>query len=157
MVILQILWNSSCLDSLHFSFHNDLSSAVVHDPAWLATVRSLYQKTVRDWIVISLSQAPCTSQGLLQVNFLLNKCVALFKHFMYFTCLFFLFSLAIKSYGFFYVLIDTCLHVHLLFVLPTILFDVQLLPDIRLYIYVPMPLLGCPCTKTIFTLDAQVH
>lgn len=68
--MLQILWNSFCLDSLLFSFHSDLSSAVVHDPAWLATVNSLYQKTVRDWIIISLSHAPCTTQGLLQVFFL---------------------------------------------------------------------------------------
>ncbi|PSS29414.1 Phosphatidylinositol 4-kinase alpha 1 like [Actinidia chinensis var. chinensis] len=62
----QILWNSSCLDSLLFSVHNDPPLAVVHDPAWIATVRSLYQKIVREWIVISLSYAPCTSQGLLQ-------------------------------------------------------------------------------------------
>ncbi|KAL3515190.1 hypothetical protein ACH5RR_022092 [Cinchona calisaya] len=62
----QVLWNSSCLDSLLFSIHNDPPSAVVHDPASIATVRSLYQKIVREWIVISLSHAPCTSQGLLQ-------------------------------------------------------------------------------------------
>ncbi|CAL5377227.1 unnamed protein product [Camellia sinensis] len=62
----QILWNSSCLDSLLFSVHNDPPSAVVHDPAWMANVRSLYQRIVREWIVISLSYAPCTSQGLLQ-------------------------------------------------------------------------------------------
>lgn len=62
----QILWNSSCLDFLLFSIHNDPPSAAVHDPAWVATVRSLYQKIVREWIVISLSYAPCTSQGLLQ-------------------------------------------------------------------------------------------
>ncbi|CAI9104486.1 OLC1v1003167C1 [Oldenlandia corymbosa var. corymbosa] len=62
----QMLWNSSCLDSLLFSIHNDPPSAVVHDPAWVATVRSLYQKIVREWIIMSLSYAPCTSQGLLQ-------------------------------------------------------------------------------------------
>ncbi|XAR72828.1 1-phosphatidylinositol 4-kinase [Bertholletia excelsa] len=62
----QILWNSFCLDSLLFSVHTDPPPGVVHDPAWLATVRSLYQKIVREWIIISLSYAPCTSQGLLQ-------------------------------------------------------------------------------------------
>ncbi|KAL3538950.1 hypothetical protein ACH5RR_002316 [Cinchona calisaya] len=62
----QILWNSSCLDTLLFLIHNDPPSAVVHDPACIATVRSLYQNIVREWIVISLSYAPCTSQGLLQ-------------------------------------------------------------------------------------------
>ncbi|CAL5387480.1 unnamed protein product [Camellia sinensis] len=62
----QTLWNSSCLDSLLFSVHNDPPSAVVLDPAWVATVRSLYQRIVREWIIISLSYAPCTSQGLLQ-------------------------------------------------------------------------------------------
>ncbi|XP_059647700.1 phosphatidylinositol 4-kinase alpha 1 [Cornus florida] len=62
----QILWNSSCLDSLLFSVHHDPASALVNDPAWIANVRSLYQKIVREWIIISLSYAPCTSQGLLQ-------------------------------------------------------------------------------------------
>ncbi|KAM7474977.1 hypothetical protein LguiB_022220 [Lonicera macranthoides] len=62
----QILWNSSCLDSLLFSVHNDPPSALVNDPAWVATVRSLYQRIVREWIIVSLSYAPCTSQGLLQ-------------------------------------------------------------------------------------------
>ncbi|VFQ72155.1 unnamed protein product [Cuscuta campestris] len=62
----QILWNSSCLDSLLTSVQNDPSSALVNDPAWVATVRSLCQKTVREWIIVSLSYAPCTSQGLLQ-------------------------------------------------------------------------------------------
>nr|GMD85761.1 phosphatidylinositol 4-kinase alpha 1-like [Ipomoea batatas] len=62
----QILWNSSCLDSLLLSVQNDPSSALVNDPAWVATVRSLCQKTVREWIIVSLSYAPCTSQGLLQ-------------------------------------------------------------------------------------------
>ncbi|XVE66666.1 hypothetical protein DITRI_Ditri08aG0096600 [Diplodiscus trichospermus] len=61
----QVLWNSSCLDSLLFSVQND-TPTVVSDPAWEAAVRSLYQKTVREWIVISLSYAPCTTQGLLQ-------------------------------------------------------------------------------------------
>ncbi|KAK4401558.1 Phosphatidylinositol 4-kinase alpha 1, partial [Sesamum angolense] len=64
----QILWNSSCLDSLLLSMHNDPSPAVVTDPAYLSNVRSLYQKIVREWIVVSLSHAPCTSQGLLQEN-----------------------------------------------------------------------------------------
>ncbi|CAA0807594.1 Phosphatidylinositol 4-kinase alpha 1 [Striga hermonthica] len=64
----QILWNSSCLDSLLLSMHNDPPSAVVSDPAYIANVRSLYQKIVREWIVVSLSHAPCTSQGLLQEN-----------------------------------------------------------------------------------------
>ncbi|KVH93237.1 Armadillo-type fold [Cynara cardunculus var. scolymus] len=62
----QILWNSSCLDCLLFSVHNDPPSGIVSDPAWIASVRSLYQKVVREWIIISLSHAPCTSQGLLQ-------------------------------------------------------------------------------------------
>ncbi|GER42249.1 phosphatidylinositol 4-kinase family protein [Striga asiatica] len=62
----QILWNSSCLDSLLLSMHNDPPSVVVSDPAYIANVRSLYQKIVREWIVVSLSHAPCTSQGLLQ-------------------------------------------------------------------------------------------
>lgn len=62
----QVLWNSSCFDSLLFSMHNDSPSTVVNDPAWVVTVRSLYQKVVREWIIKSLSYAPCTSQGLLQ-------------------------------------------------------------------------------------------
>ncbi|XP_051136769.1 phosphatidylinositol 4-kinase alpha 1-like [Andrographis paniculata] len=64
----QILWNSSCLDSLQLSMHNDPPSAVVSDPAYLANVRALYQKIVREWIIVSLSHAPCTTQGLLQEN-----------------------------------------------------------------------------------------
>ncbi|XP_042443658.1 phosphatidylinositol 4-kinase alpha 1-like [Zingiber officinale] len=64
----QVLWNSSCLDSLLFSGHNELPSIHVHDPAWVATVRSLYQKTAREWITTALSFAPCTTQGLLQEN-----------------------------------------------------------------------------------------
>uniref|UniRef100_A0A0A0K499 1-phosphatidylinositol 4-kinase n=1 Tax=Cucumis sativus TaxID=3659 RepID=A0A0A0K499_CUCSA len=62
----QVMWNSSCLDSLLFSMHNDAPSTVVTDPAWVVTVRSLYQRVVREWIVKSLSYAPCTCQGLLQ-------------------------------------------------------------------------------------------
>ncbi|KAF3435609.1 hypothetical protein FNV43_RR22700 [Rhamnella rubrinervis] len=62
----QVLWNSPCVDSLLFSMHNDSSSVVVNDPAWMVTVRSLYQKIVREWIIKSLSHAPCTTQGLLQ-------------------------------------------------------------------------------------------
>ncbi|XP_050363023.1 phosphatidylinositol 4-kinase alpha 1 isoform X2 [Argentina anserina] len=62
----QVLWNSSCVDSLLFSIHNDTPAIVVNDPAWVVTVRSLYQKIVREWIIKSLSYAPCSSQGLLQ-------------------------------------------------------------------------------------------
>ncbi|RXH88260.1 hypothetical protein DVH24_042331 [Malus domestica] len=62
----QVLWNSSCVDSLLFSIYNDSPTTVVNDPAWVLTVRSLYQKIVREWIVKSLSHAPCSSQGLLQ-------------------------------------------------------------------------------------------
>ncbi|KAF5727217.1 hypothetical protein HS088_TW22G00905 [Tripterygium wilfordii] len=62
----QILWNSSCLDSLLFLVHNDLSSAVINDPACIATIRHSYERIVREWIIVSLSYAPCTSQGLLQ-------------------------------------------------------------------------------------------
>ncbi|KAL4281053.1 hypothetical protein GQ457_03G003850 [Hibiscus cannabinus] len=62
----QVLWNSSCVDSLIFFVQNDTTSTVVNDPAWEAAVRSLYQKNVREWIVVSLSYAPCTTQGLLQ-------------------------------------------------------------------------------------------
>lgn len=40
---------------------------MVNDPAWVASVRSLYQKFIREWISNALSYAPCTSQGLLQV------------------------------------------------------------------------------------------
>lgn len=65
---MQVLWNSSCVDSLLFSIHNDSSSTVVNDPGWVVTVRSLYQKIVREWIIKSLSYAPCSSQGLLQVD-----------------------------------------------------------------------------------------
>ncbi|KAK4742302.1 hypothetical protein SAY87_000303 [Trapa incisa] len=62
----QVLWNSSCLDSLLFSVNADSSSALVNDPAMVAAVKSLYQRLVREWIIKSLSYAPCTSQGLLQ-------------------------------------------------------------------------------------------
>nr|XP_043627333.1 phosphatidylinositol 4-kinase alpha 1-like isoform X2 [Erigeron canadensis] len=62
----QILWKSSCLDSLLFSVNNNPPSALVNDPALITSVRSLYQKVVREWIIVSLSYAPCTSQGLLQ-------------------------------------------------------------------------------------------
>ncbi|KAK2665282.1 hypothetical protein Ddye_003856 [Dipteronia dyeriana] len=61
----QVLWNSSCLDSLLFSVDSD-APAVINDPALVATVRSLYQRFVREWVIISLSHAPCTTQGLLQ-------------------------------------------------------------------------------------------
>ncbi|GAB2267297.1 Phosphatidylinositol 4-kinase alpha 1 [Dionaea muscipula] len=62
----QILWNSSCIDALLFSVNDDSPSSLVNDPACTAAVRSLYQRIVREWIVISLSFAPCTAQGLLQ-------------------------------------------------------------------------------------------
>ncbi|CAH8301812.1 unnamed protein product [Eruca vesicaria subsp. sativa] len=62
----QVLWSSSCLDSLLFSVHDNAPSMVVNDPAWTVAVRSLYHKVVREWIYISLSYAPCTTQGLLQ-------------------------------------------------------------------------------------------
>ncbi|XP_027904487.1 phosphatidylinositol 4-kinase alpha 1 isoform X2 [Vigna unguiculata] len=62
----QVLWYSSCIDSMLFSFTDDSSTTVINDPAWTATVRTLYQRIVRDWIIKSLSSAPCTSQGLLQ-------------------------------------------------------------------------------------------
>lgn len=68
MVSLQVLWDSSCIDSLLFSFNGDSSTAVINDPAWTATVRTLYQRIVREWIIKSVSSAPCTSQGLLQVE-----------------------------------------------------------------------------------------
>ncbi|WZZ64016.1 hypothetical protein YC2023_075386 [Brassica napus] len=64
----QVLWHSSCLDSLLFSVYDNTSSTVVNDPAWTAAVRSLYQKVVREWIIISLSYAPCTSQGIRTAN-----------------------------------------------------------------------------------------
>ncbi|EOA36778.1 hypothetical protein CARUB_v10008074mg [Capsella rubella] len=62
----QVLWSSSCLDCLLFSVHDNTPSMVVNDPTWIADVRSLNQKVVREWIIISLSYAPCTTQGLLQ-------------------------------------------------------------------------------------------
>lgn len=62
----QVLWNSSCLDSLLFSVNDATSSAVINDPGWVATVRSLFQKVIREWITNALSYAPCTTQGLLQ-------------------------------------------------------------------------------------------
>ncbi|KAG8097936.1 hypothetical protein GUJ93_ZPchr0013g34130 [Zizania palustris] len=65
----QVLWNSSCLDLLLISVHNELTSGPVSDPAWVATVRSLYQKIAREWITSALSYAPCTTQGLIQENF----------------------------------------------------------------------------------------
>lgn len=68
---MQVLWNSSCLDSLLFSVNDATNSAVINDPGWVATVRSLFQKVIREWITNALSYAPCTTQGLLQV-FLAN-------------------------------------------------------------------------------------
>ncbi|KAM0865729.1 hypothetical protein ACQ4PT_043084 [Festuca glaucescens] len=65
----QVLWNSSCLDLLLISVHNELTSGPVSDPAWVASVRSLYQKIAREWITSALSYAPCTTQGLIQENF----------------------------------------------------------------------------------------
>lgn len=68
MVYLQVLWYSSCIDSMLFSFNDDSSTSIINDPAWTATVRTLYQRIVREWIIKSLSSSPCTSQGLLQVG-----------------------------------------------------------------------------------------
>uniref|UniRef100_A0A7N0T3D3 1-phosphatidylinositol 4-kinase n=1 Tax=Kalanchoe fedtschenkoi TaxID=63787 RepID=A0A7N0T3D3_KALFE len=62
----QLLWNSSCLDSLIYSVHNESQSTLVMDPGVVSAIRSLYQKIVREWIICALSYAPCTSQGLLQ-------------------------------------------------------------------------------------------
>ncbi|KAG2304894.1 hypothetical protein Bca52824_033545 [Brassica carinata] len=62
----QVLWSSSCLDSLLFSVHDNAPSIIVNDPSWTAAVRSVYQKVAREWIYKSLSYAPCTIQGLLQ-------------------------------------------------------------------------------------------
>ncbi|KAK2631212.1 hypothetical protein EUGRSUZ_L03231 [Eucalyptus grandis] len=73
----QVLWNSSCLDSLLFSVDDGSSSALVNDPAWIAAVRSLYERVVREWIIKSLSYAPCTTQGLLQVDLLIAKSYSL--------------------------------------------------------------------------------
>ncbi|KAJ3672896.1 hypothetical protein LUZ60_006270 [Juncus effusus] len=64
----QVLWNSACMDLLLISVHDEIPSTHVNDPAWVATIRSLYQKTARDWITNALSYAPCTTQGLLQEN-----------------------------------------------------------------------------------------
>ncbi|KAL6637046.1 hypothetical protein ACP70R_024618 [Stipagrostis hirtigluma subsp. patula] len=64
----QVLWNSSCLDLLLISVHNELTSGPVSDPAWVATVRSLYQKIAREWLTSALSYAPCTTQGLIQMD-----------------------------------------------------------------------------------------
>ncbi|XP_021731625.1 LOW QUALITY PROTEIN: phosphatidylinositol 4-kinase alpha 1-like [Chenopodium quinoa] len=62
----QILWNSACMDWLLYSVNIDTSSSLVNDPACTAAIRSLFQRVVREWIIISLSYAPCTAQGLLQ-------------------------------------------------------------------------------------------
>ncbi|XP_068668107.1 phosphatidylinositol 4-kinase alpha 1-like isoform X2 [Aristolochia californica] len=56
----QVLWNSSCLDLL-FSVNSDSTSML--DPAWVATVRSLHQKIVREWITNALSLAPLAASG----------------------------------------------------------------------------------------------
>ncbi|KAK1314225.1 Phosphatidylinositol 4-kinase alpha [Acorus calamus] len=62
----QVLWNSSCLDSLLFPDYNESSSALLNDPAWVDPIRNLYQKVVQEWLTDALSDAPCTTQGLLQ-------------------------------------------------------------------------------------------
>nr|KAJ0187872.1 hypothetical protein LSAT_V11C900488460 [Lactuca sativa] len=62
---LQILWKSSCLVSLLLSVNGDPPSSLVNDPASVDFVRSLYQSILKEWIVDSLSYAPCTTQGLL--------------------------------------------------------------------------------------------
>lgn len=56
------------MDLLLVSVHDEIGSTHVNDPAWVATIRNLYQKTARDWITNALSFAPCTTQGLLQVQ-----------------------------------------------------------------------------------------
>lgn len=56
------------MDLLLISVHDEIGSTHVNDPAWVATIRNLYQKTARDWITNALSFAPCTTQGLLQVH-----------------------------------------------------------------------------------------
>ncbi|GLJ12893.1 hypothetical protein SUGI_0199940 [Cryptomeria japonica] len=65
----QVLWSSSCLDTLLFSVNNQVPSGLVTDPSWVLTIRSLLQRVVREWIINSLSYAPCTTQGLLQEKF----------------------------------------------------------------------------------------
>ncbi|XP_031499033.1 phosphatidylinositol 4-kinase alpha 1 [Nymphaea colorata] len=62
----QILWNSSCVDSLLFSVDNNVPPSLVNDPASVATIRAVYHRVVREWITNALSYAPCTTQGLLQ-------------------------------------------------------------------------------------------
>ncbi|XP_078444700.1 phosphatidylinositol 3- and 4-kinase family protein [Wolffia australiana] len=64
----QVLWNTSCLNSLLFSVYADLPSSSLNDPTWVAAARTLYQKVVHEWIRGALSYAPCTTQGLLQVK-----------------------------------------------------------------------------------------
>jgi PI4-kinase N-terminal region len=56
------------MDLLLVSVHDEIGSTHVNDPAWVAIIRNLYQKTARDWITNALSFAPCTTQGLLQVQ-----------------------------------------------------------------------------------------
>jgi phosphatidylinositol 4-kinase A len=56
------------MDLLLVSVHDEIGSTHVNDPVWVATIRNLYQKTARDWITNALSFAPCTTQGLLQVQ-----------------------------------------------------------------------------------------
>nr|CAD1832620.1 unnamed protein product [Ananas comosus var. bracteatus] len=75
-----VLWNSSCLDLLLISVHNELPSNHVNDPAWVATIRSLYQKIAREWITNALSYAPCTTQGLSTGKSLQGKCFARTQH-----------------------------------------------------------------------------
>ncbi|XP_075093306.1 uncharacterized protein LOC107832039 isoform X2 [Nicotiana tabacum] len=48
--------------------HRYFLCTMIHLPACVATIRPLYQRDVREWIIVSLSQAPCTSQGLLQLR-----------------------------------------------------------------------------------------
>lgn len=60
----QVLWNSSCLDVL-------LRLVRIHplpslDHARLASMQSLIKRQIRNWVIQSLSLAPCTTQGLLQ-------------------------------------------------------------------------------------------
>lgn len=69
----QLFWNTACLDSLLFSVNKSSNSAFVNDPALVGTIRSLYQKIIREWITAALSYAPCTTQGLLQEKLCKNN------------------------------------------------------------------------------------
>lgn len=63
----QVLWNPSCLDALLKLVGTQASPS--GDAVSMASMRSLVQQQARDWILQSLSLAPCTMQGLLQEQF----------------------------------------------------------------------------------------